>query len=171
MPSEFPDTVRTAANRANTVVIGELFDLAGTLNVFETDQPITTTPTLYIPMSTPTNILVRRFLLEEVCYYMNPTNAVTYQLLLLEAASVDDVEQLQDLVFFSPAAQADSVAYRYNNLGYCADVASTTAEVLQYKLPVVVELTDPNKLYYMLDWSGAPGDTPGFIKIRGRLLK
>jgi hypothetical protein len=171
MPSEFPDTVRTAANRANSVVIGELFDLAGTLNVFETDQALGDTPTLYLTITTPTNILVRRFLLEEVCYYMNPTAAVTYQLFLLEAASADNVEQLQDLVFFSPAAQADSVCYKYNNLGYCADVASTTAEVLQYKLPCVVELTDPGKLYYMLDWSGAPGDTLGFIKIRGRLLK
>jgi len=169
--TEHPDSVRTGVNRINTVVIGELFDLAGTLNVFETDQALGDTPTLYLTITTPTGMPVKRFLLEEVCYYMNQTNAVTYQLLLLEAASADDVEQLQDLVFFSPAAQADSICYKYNNLGYCSDVASTTAETIQYKLPVVVELTTANKLYYMLDWSGAPGDTPGFIKIRGRLLK
>lgn len=169
--TEHPDSVRTGVNRTNTVVIGELFDLAGTNNYFETDQALTDTPTLSLTITTPTGMPVKRFLLEEVCYYMDPTDAVTYQLFLLEAASADDVEQLQDLVFFSPAAQADSVCYKYNNLGYCADVAGTTAEVIQYKLPVVVELTDTNKLYYMLDWSGAPGDTKGFIKIRGRLLK
>lgn len=168
---EHPDSVRTGVNRSNTVVIGELFDLAGTDNVFETDQALGDTPTLFLTITAPTGIPVKRFLLEEVCYYMDPTNGVTYQLLLLEAATADNVEQLQDLVFFSPAAQADAVCYKYNNLGYCADVASTTAEVLQYKLPVIVELTDANKLYYMLDWSGAPGDTKGFIKVRGRLLK
>jgi len=169
--TEHPDSVRTGVNRSNTVVIGELFDLAGTDNVFETDQALGDTPTLSLTITAPTGIPVKRFLLEEVCYYMDPTNGVTYQLLLLEAATADNVEQLQDLVFFSPAAQADAVCYKYNNLGYCADVASTTAEVLQYKLPCVVELTDTNKLYYMLDWSGAPGDTKGFIKVRGRLLK
>ncbi len=166
-----PDSVRTAVNRANSVVIAELYDLTGALNVFETDQAITDTPTLSLTVTTPTGFIVERFLMEEVCYYMNPTNAVTYQLLLLEASNADDVQQLSDLVFFSPAAQADSVCYKYNNLGYCANVATTTAEVIQYKLPVIVELTEANKLYYMINWSGAPGDTPGFIKVRGRVLK
>jgi hypothetical protein len=61
------------------------------------------------------------------------------------------------------------VCYTYRNSGYAATI--TTAEVAQYKLPRLVELATPGKLYFMLDWSGAPGVTPGFIKIRGRFLK
>lgn len=164
-----PDSVRDALNRTNTVVSGEKLDLDGTLNYFETDEPMGTTPTLSMAGTTSTGRPVRKFLLEEVTYYMNPTNAVTYQLHLLEDSSADDVQQYTDQLFFSPAAQADSVIYSYRTSGYQATVS--TAEVIQYKLPRIVELATPGVLYYMLDWSGAPGDTFGFIKIKGRLLK
>ena len=164
-----PDSVRTATNRGNLVVTGEHLDLAGTSNYFETDQALTDTPTLYMTLSTSTGDPVTKFLLEDVQYMMNPTNAVTYQLYLLEDATADDVQQTTDVAFWSPAAQADSVNYRYTAAGYQA--ATGTAEVAQYKLPRIVELATPNRLYYMVDWSGAPADTPGFIKIRGRALK
>ena len=164
-----PDSVRTATNRTNLVVTGEKLDLAGTSNYFETDQALTDTPTLTITLSTSTGDPVTKFLLEDVQYVMNPTNAVTYQLYLLEDATADDVQQTTDIAFWSPAAQADAVNYRYNSAGYQA--ATGTAEVAQYKLPRIVELATPNTLYYMIDWSGAPGDTTGFIKIRGRALK
>ena len=164
------DSVRKATNRTNTVVSGEIIT-DGTGDEFETDQAITTTPTKYLTLSTETGEDVHRFLLEEVRYYMNQTNAVTYQIWLLEAANADDVEQQSDVVFFTPAAQADSTGYKYTAAGYGASIGGATAEAAQYKLPAIVELEDANKLYYMVDWSGAPGDTPGFLKIRGRLLK
>lgn len=166
---EHPDSVRTGVNRISLVVTGEKLDLAGTSNYFETDQALTDTPTLYMAVSTSTGEPVKKFLLEDVQYMMNPTNAVTYQLYLLEDATADDVQQTTDVAFWSPAAQADSVNYRYNSAGYQA--ATGTAEVAQYKLPRIVELATAGKLYYMVDWSGAPADTAGFIKIRGRLLK
>lgn len=167
--SEHPDSVRTGVNRVVTAVTGEKLDLDGTGNYFETDQPLTTTPSLYLTVSTSTGQPVKKFLLEEVQYFMNQTGAVTYQLYLLEDSSADDVQQYTDLVFFSPAAQADSVFYSYRTSGVQAGIA--VAEAVQYKLPRIVELATAGKLYYMIDWSGAPGDTPGFIKIKGRLLK
>jgi len=167
--TEHPDSVRIGVNRLNLVVTGEHLDLAGTSNYFETDQALTTLPTLSMAVSSSTGVQVKKFLLEDVQYMMNPTAAETYQLYLLEDATADDVQQTTDIAFWSPAAQADSVNYRYNSAGYQA--ATGTAEVAQYKLPRIVELATANKLYYMLDWSGAPGNTPGFIKIRGKLLK
>ena len=165
------DSVRDAINRVNTVVSGEINDLAGTLNSFETDQAITDTPTKYITLTTETGKDVKRFRLEEVFYNLNMTNAVTFQLWLLEAANADDIEQQSDVVFFTPAAQADTIGYKYTTAGYSASIGGATAEAAQYKLPVTVELEDANKLYYMTDWTGAPGDTPGILKVRGRLLK
>jgi len=167
--SEHGDSVRDGVNRISTVVRGELIDADGSANVFETDQALGDTPTLSITLSTSTGRPVKKFLLEDVQYYMNQANVVTYQLYLLEAATADDVEQLTDVAFWSPAAQADSVMYRYASSGYQAAVG--TAEVAQYKLPKIVELETPNTLYYMIDWSGAPGNTSGFIRIRGRQLK
>ena len=167
--SQHPDSVRSAVNRHNLVVTGEKLDLAGTNDYFETDQNLTTLPTLSMELSTSTGEPVKKFLLEDVQYMMDPTNAVTYQLYLLEDATADDVLQTTDIAFWSPAAQADSVNYRYNTGGYQAAIG--TAEVAQYKLPRIVELATPGTLYYMIDWSAAPGDTKGFIKIRGRLLK
>jgi hypothetical protein len=165
------DTVKKATNRTNSVVVGEINDLAGTLNSFETDEAITATPTQYITLTSSTGEDVHRFELEEVVYNINPTAAVTYQLWLLEASNADDVEQTTDVVFFSPAAQADTITYRYTKAGYSASVAGSTAEVAQYKLPVTVELENPNRLWYLTDWSGAPGNSPGILKVRGRLLK
>lgn len=167
--SEHPDSVRTGINRVVTAVTGEKLDLAGTSNYFETDQNLTTLPTLSLSVTTSTGQPVKKFLLEEVQYYMNQANAVTYQLYLLEDASADDVQQYTDLVFFSPAAQADSVMYSYRTSGLQAGIAG--AEAVQYKLPRIVELATAGTLYYMIDWSGAPGDTLGYIKVKGRLLK
>lgn len=136
---------------------------------FETDQAITDTPTLYLTLATTTGDPVSKFILEDVQYMMNPTAAETYQLWLLEGNSAEDTAQQLEVVFYSPAAQVDSTAYRYSNLGVQVGVGA--AEGIQYKLPRLVELTTPNTLYYMLDWSGAPGVTPGYIKVRGRALK
>jgi len=163
------DSVRKGVNRLSLVVTGEKMDLAGTSNYFETDQTLADTPTLTMDVTTSTGEPVKKFLLEDVQYYLNPTAAETYQLYLFEDAIADDVDTTTAIAFWSPAAQADSVNYRYNSAGYQA--ATGTAEVAQYKLPRIVELATAGKLYYMLLWTGAPGDTLGFIKIRGRLLK
>ena len=163
---DFPDSVRTGVNRTNSVVTGTLISATGA--ALETDQAMGETPTLYMSVTCNTGYPVKAFQLDEVLYNMNPTNAVTYQLWLLEQSSADDDQQLADIVFASPAAQADDVTYRKYGHSEQADFAAPTEA---FYLPRLVNLTEPGKLYYMIDWTGAPGVTAGFIKIRGRLLK
>lgn len=164
------DTVRTATNRIAAVIIGDKVDAAGTSNYFETDDdaPLTSTPTLTIPITSNVAKEITRFKITEIRYYMNPTNAVTYTLYLFEGATADDATHLSELVFQSPAAQADSTLYWYRE-GYSG--TPDTIATLDASLPVIVNLSKANSLYYTINWSGAPANTPGFIKIRGELLK
>ncbi len=130
-----------------------LVDADGTGNVFETDQAVADTPTLTLTTDDPR---VSKFEIMDITFYMNQTNAVTYELMLLEGAVADDVTSLSKLVWTSGAAMADVTRYvRVNN---------------EDELPKIVELDDEGLLYYMLDWSGAPGNTPGFVRVRGRKL-
>lgn len=129
-------------------------DLDGTLNYFETDQPIGTTPSLYL---VPVPASTTKFVIESVRYYMASANNRTYELYLLEASNADDIENLGDVVFDSDALQADATAYTV--IG--GDASG--------KLPMHVNLKDAGKLYYMIDWSDTPGNTKGYIKVRGRV--
>ena len=148
------DSIACGVGNSNIMVYGSLVDADGAANYFETDQPIGTTPTLFFVLTPST---VRRFRLTSVRFYMNPANAVTYELYLLEAATADDVYNLSDVVFDSDALKADSVAYSYTG-------SNST------KLPTDVYLHSPPYLYYMIDWSAAPGDTSGYIEVRGELM-
>ncbi len=136
--------------KGNQMVEFELIDDDGTGNVFETDQAITDTPTLTIELSDP---LCKRFLLLEVQWYMNPTAGETYEMYLLEGAEAQDVDSLAEIVFDSDIAMVDSQLY-------IAGPASG-------KLPKIVDLTTPGLIYYLMAWTGAPGNTPGLIKGRG----
>lgn len=131
------------------VVIGKIID-TGALNAFETDQDITTLSTLSILLE-PT---VKAFLLQEVMFYMNPTNAgITYELYLLEGPIADDMTALSKVVFDSGPLMADSVPY------YACEA--------QGKLPRIVSLDEPGRLYYNIDLSAASGNNPGYIVVKG----
>ena len=134
------------------LVTGSIVDPAGTLNAFETDKLITDIPTQYIQLDPA----VRAFTLNSVRYLMTPTAAETYELILLKGASLDDIESLSNLVWRSGAAMASGTPYkRCNN---------------EDELPKIVDLDDEGLFYYMMMWTGAPGNTPGFIRVRGRKL-
>ena len=113
------DTVRIALNRLITVVSGEAADYDGTANTFETDQPIFTTPSLSITLSsTNPAVSVKKFRLENVRVLMDPANAVTYQLQLYSAANADDYEHASDFVWASKTALADKQVYNFSKSGY-----------------------------------------------------
>jgi len=162
------DSVRTAINRLVTVVIAEKLDHDGTANYFETDQAVTDTPTLLMDISTSTGEDVSRFEMTSIKFMINPTNAVTYQLFLLEDAQATDPVSASHIIFDSAAAMVDSTVYEYRE-GVTGSLPGLTT--VDGTLPHIVNLVTANTMYYMLDWSGAPGDTLGYIKIRGKLLK
>lgn len=94
--------------------------------------------------------------LQRVNYMMNPTNAVTYQLHLLEDRPEVAIEESECVIHSSAAAQADSTYYFH---------AGTT-----HGLPQDCRLVEPGRIFFKLDWSGAPGATTGVITLRGRIL-
>ena len=134
-----------------SIVVGKIVD-TGALNSFETPQDITVESTLFILLE-PT---VKAFIMTEVNYYMNPTNAVTYELYLLEGPIADDMTALSKVVFDSNALKADSIPY--------------TSLEGQGKLPRYVSLDEPGLLYYNMDWTGATGNCPRYIVIKGIVL-
>lgn len=169
--SDHPDSVRVATNREITVVSGEKADYDGSNGYFTTDQSWGATPTLSMTVtSSLPNVAVKKFRLEQVQYQLNPTNTVTYELFLLEASNADNYESASDLVFDSGSAQADDKKYIHVQGGYSEDGASGSTKQ-GFKLPIIVELEEEGKLYYMINWSAAPATTLGFIKVRGTLLK
>ena len=138
-------------------VYGNKEDFAGTSDFFETDQAITDTPTLTFTLATKDGDTVERCLITDVSVYLKPTNSVTYELYLFEDADADNVESLSHLVFDTGAAKASDIVYKYNRASG--------------KTPFYCNLGTSNTLYYLINWSGAPGDTLGYIRVRGELIK
>ena len=165
------ESVKLAVNRAAVAVIAEKLDYAGTSNYFETfTETIASTATLTIDVTcnSDNKLPITRFIIDEIRYYMNPTAGETYQLFLFDGPTADDLTQHSDVIFESPAALVDSTEYiwRHGGMGSFPNLAT-----VDLTLPCTVDLHTAGKLYYMLDWTGDPGNTPGYIKIKGRLLK
>ena len=120
---------------------------------FETDQPLGTTPTLNINL-TPSHI--QDFKLQHIRYLFNSANDVSFELYLFESNIGSTYNQKARCIF-------DSGASKVKNTMYLDEGANM--------LPVNVHLRDAGKLYYMIDWSAAPGSTAGYIVIMGEEIK
>lgn len=123
-------------------------------NYFETDQPLGTTPTLSM-VGFPAAEYIR---IDTIKYQLTPTNAVTYQLYLLEDAQANDEQSESDVFFDSDSAQASGTRY--------IQVAGGSPS----KLPITIKLATAGTIYYLVDWSAASGDTTGYIKVYGEVL-
>ena len=130
-------------------------DFTAVDNEFETDQPLGTTPTLSFP-TTPATAQYAR--IDTIRYQLTPTNAVTYQLYLLEDNQANDENSQADVFFDSGAAQASGTIY--------IQVAGGSTS----KLPITINLRDIGTVYYLVDWSAAPGDTTGYVRVYGEVL-
>ena len=125
-------------------------DPAGTGNLFETDQAVTDTPTLYVTASSAvTNVVIDR-----IHVNLNPTNAVVPNLYLFAGADADNLTS-ESLMIFS------SLDYVPNGL-----VDATEYDFVDLVIPAT--LATAGRIYYLLDWTGAPGDTLGYLKVFGR---
>lgn len=124
-------------------------------NYFESDQPLGTTPTLSIN-GVPSE--ATKIMIHSIRWQFTPTNAVTYQLYLLDDAQAVDERSESDVFFDSGAGLTSGGIY--------IQVAGGSPA----KLPVQVKLSTAGVIYYLIDWSAAPGDTIGYIKIYGEVL-
>ncbi len=127
---------------------------SGGSNYFETDQAMGTTPTLAF-VGSP---LARHLLIHTIKYSITPANAVTYQLYLLERKSADDQEQKADIFF-------DSGNLQVSGTPYCVVAGGSPS-----KLPILVNLETIGEIIYMVDWTAAPGNSKGYIRIYGVVL-
>ena len=96
---------------------------------------------------------------ETIKWQLTPTNAVTYQLYLLEDNQAVDENSEADLIFDSGAGLASGTIFIRTD----ADGSA--------KLPIMANLFDKGLIYYMIDWSAAPGDTTGYIRAYGEVLE
>lgn len=137
-----------ALGRATPIVLWlEKLDEAGNLGFFATSQDGTTKPTLSFGTVIPASF--RSGIIRRIHYRLNPTNAVTYTLRLWVATWTANTYQLNLYKLYqSPAAQADDTEY-------------DREVVISFLLGV------PAFIYYSIEWTGAPGVTPGYIHLTG----
>jgi len=125
-------------------------DEAGALDSFETVQTKTDTPTLTLIASHPT---MKSGMIHRIHYRLNPTAAVTYTLRLWRGASADNYQSNLDMLYESPALQADDTDYDRTDLD----------------IPLICP--NPGVIYYSIEWTGAPGNTSGFIEVSGEKVE
>jgi hypothetical protein len=123
-------------------------DETGVLNVFETSQDKVTPPTLTVDNFAVSHPTMKTGIILRIHYRLNPTAAVTYTLRLWRSTGVDPYELNLYLLYESPAAQADDTDYDR-----------------EVRIPMTLWL--PGVLYYSIEWTGAPGNTTGFIEVTG----
>jgi len=165
-------TVKQAMNKLSGFVYGEVTEYAySSNNLFNTDQALGATPTLYITLSSVDGRPVKNFWLESVRWYLEIEGGagITYQLYLLEAASADDIQNRSDIVYDTYTLGAQAMAYEACLSGRGVQGAVTSVE---FQLPKLVRLETPNRLLYQIDWSADPvaSSVRGYIKVRGRPL-
>ena len=138
--------------KKHSIFIYSALDEDGSGNKFETSQSKTDTPTLCLS-TTQIPKRLRGGKITRIQYRLKPTNAVTFILRLWRSSSVPDYECNQYLLYESPPLQASDEDY----------------DRVDQNIPF--RLYYPGKLYYSIEWSGAPGNTCGFITVTGEVVE
>lgn len=131
-----------------SIFVFDKLDEDGALNYFETSQTKTDTPTLIVD-TYQTHPTMKTGLIHRIHYRLNPTNAVTFILRLWHFAMAADYTSNRCLLYESPPLQADDTDYDRAEL------------IIPFYLYV------PGWLWYSIEWTGAPGNTTGFISVSG----
>lgn len=138
---------------AKTIFRAYKLDEDGTGNYFETSQTKTDTPTLYLD-----NIIASKRLgslvsghIQRIHYRLKPTGAVTYTLRIWEQALAPDYASNSNMLYESPTLQASDTDY---------DKA---------ELNIPFHCANNSGLLYSIEWSGAEGNTMGFIEVSGEM--
>jgi len=146
------DSARDGKWKTTGVFYYGIVDEDGTGNYFETDQAKTDTPTLYFGVDTDPHripITLRAGVINRIHYRLNPTAGETYTLRIWSHAIANDYHSNSHMLWESAAAQVDDTDYDHGELN----------------IPFVLDTQA--RMYYSIDWTGAPGNTPGFIGVEG----
>ena len=120
----------------------------GAVNTFETITIETATPVLTLnTFRYPTDL--KTGIIRRIHYRLNPTNVVTYTLRIWRMARAPDMQSNLDMLYESPALQADDVDY------------------IDEDLNIPFSLGNAGDIYIGIEWTAAPGVTPGFIEVTG----
>lgn len=130
--------------------------IAATPGYFGTDEALGATPT--IPFVGEPRWTAKHVRITTIKHQFTPTNAVTYQLYLLEDATANDEQSEAEVIYDSGSGQVSGQMYIVVPGGSPS------------KLPVDARLTDPGTIWILVDWSGNPGSTSGYIKVYGEVL-
>lgn len=142
--------VRRSVASNRTPVFGRLMDQTGVADTFETDHAVTDTPTQRIILSRDVN----KFKLTEIQAYQTPTNAVTCGFQFYGDAQADDYASTVSC-FFGSANTVVAKDTHYHKTANDTTMGGTG------------RLAIPGQVWFNQDWSGAPGDTKGFVTIIG----
>jgi hypothetical protein len=127
-------------------------DEDGTGNFFETSQSKTDTPTLLVD-TFKSHPQMKTGKILRIHFRMKPTNvAETYTLRLWRAALGPDYASNACMLYESAPLRADDVDYDIGELN------------------IPFWLYTPGFLYYSIEWTGAPGNTSGFIEVTGEAV-
>lgn len=140
------DSARDGKWKSESIFMYWILDEAGADGTLVTSQTKTDMPTLYLNrLSHPT---MKSGIALRIHYRLNPTNAVTYTLRLWRAATADNYQSNVNMLYESPALQADDTDY-------------------DREVEIPFWLWVPGVMFYSIEWTGAPGVTPGFIDVEG----
>jgi len=141
------DSCRDGKWKKGSIFMYTKLDEAGAADFFETSQVKTDTPTLLFDiLSHPT---MKSGIIHRIHYRLNPTAAVTYILRIWRAAAPADYESNVNMLYESPPLQADDTDYD------------------RAELVIPFWLWTPGVMFYSIEWTGAPGNTSGFISVSG----
>jgi hypothetical protein len=122
-------------------------DVAGAGGQFQLSEVKTDTPTRALT-TIRKPLKLKQGHLRRVHYRMNAANAATFILRLYMHSVADDILSEVYLVWESPPAQARNTEY-------------------DEEADIPFELLAPGIYWYALEWSAAPGVTPGYVAISG----
>jgi hypothetical protein len=149
------DSCRDGKWKKGSIFTFNKLDENGALGIlgFALSQAKNVPPTLFLDtnISHPT---MKTGIIRRIHYRINPTNAETYILRLWRSAPANPYELNLALLWESPALQADDTDY--DRKGGAATIPLT--------------LCWPGEFRYSLEWTGAPGVTPGFIDVTGEKI-
>jgi len=142
--------------KEHTIFCLKMLDEDGTGNYFETSKSKTDTP-VHFMMANAVGcggkpLKFKEGKINRIHFRMNPSNAETFTLRIWRDAVAGDYASNLNLLYESDPLRADDEDY----------------DVCELDVPFV--LKTPGKIWFSIEWTGAPGNTPGFLEVSGEVI-